>query len=520
MDLARFPPEHNSWRMFAGPGPSPILNAAAAWQTLGAELRSCAAAMPMLTACLAGSSWQGAAAAAMQDAVTPYVGWLSRAAVHADQAASQARLAAGAFEAAQAATVHPEIISTNRAALIRLVTSNLLGLDAPAIAATEAEYERMWAQDVSALFAYHAEASTIASALTPLSPPHLGPAAATDRGVTNLGFANLGQGNIGRANIGNFNIGSANIGSANLGSANIGDANRGLASIGTDNGGLAGLGDRNIGPANLGSGNRGCWNVGNANLGIANSGDTNVGIANTGTGNIGVGLTGNGEIGFGASNSGNADLGLLNSGTGNIGLFNSGTGNVGIGNSGTGNWGVANPGSTNTGIGNTGNYNTGFFNAGSTNTGIANTGNYNCGFVNAGSTNTGSYNAGSVNTGGLNAGSYNTGYYNTGSVNTGAFIRRNYSNGLFVTGNNQGQISAHVAIDIPTVPIDIASTNPVNQTLVVGGQLWTIPGYTYPKTYFLDGAFYLGPVPAHPPTGADGRGRAPPHCCCPDRPRR
>ncbi|WP_156781016.1 PPE family protein, partial [Mycobacterium gordonae] len=467
----------------------------AAWQGLATDLGSCAVAFSALTAGLTGSSWQGAASVAMLDAVAPYSGWLRGAAVAAEQAASQARLAAGAFEAARAATVHPDIISTNRAAFTRLVAANLLGLNAPAIAAVEAEYEQMWAQDVSALFAYHAEASTIAAALNPFGSTQFGRAQAeADPRFANLGFANLGHGNVGRANIGNFNIGSANIGSANFGSGNLGDRNRGVASIGVDNFGLGNLGDRNAGPGNAGTGNRGFWNTGKANLGIANSGDSNVGIANAGSSNIGVGLTGSGEIGFGALNSGNANLGVLNSGTGNIGLFNSGTGNIGIGNSGAGNWGIGNPGAGNTGIGNTGSYNTGFFNAGNINTGLGNTGGYNTGFFNAGSTNTGSYNTGGFNTGGLNSGSYNTGYYNAGSVNTGAFNRGNYNNGLFVTGNNQGQISAQVAIDIPTIPIDIASRNPLNQTMVVGGQEWTIPGYTYPKTYFLNGAFYLGPV--------------------------
>ncbi|REZ29577.1 PPE domain-containing protein, partial [Mycobacterium tuberculosis] len=70
------------------------------------------------------------------------------------------------FEAALAATVHPAIISANRALFVSLVVSNLLGQNAPAIAATEAAYEQMWAQDVAAMFGYHAGASAAVSALT------------------------------------------------------------------------------------------------------------------------------------------------------------------------------------------------------------------------------------------------------------------------------------------------------------------------------------------------------------------
>ncbi|OOK68442.1 PPE family protein [Mycobacterium kansasii] len=130
MDFAGLPPEHNSARMFAGAGSAPMLATAAAWQGLAAELGSSAFAFASQTSALAGSAWQGPASAAMADAAATYVGWLNAAAVQAEQAASQARLAAAAFEAARAATVHPAIISVNRARLLRLVAWNVLGQSA------------------------------------------------------------------------------------------------------------------------------------------------------------------------------------------------------------------------------------------------------------------------------------------------------------------------------------------------------------------------------------------------------
>lgn len=63
------------------------------------------------------------------------------------------------------------LVAANRADLVSLVMSNLFGQNAPAIAAIEATYEQMWAADVSAMSAYHAGASAIASALSPFSKP-------------------------------------------------------------------------------------------------------------------------------------------------------------------------------------------------------------------------------------------------------------------------------------------------------------------------------------------------------------
>ncbi len=43
MDFAFLPPEINSGRMYTGPGPGPMLAAAAAWDDLAAEVGSTAA---------------------------------------------------------------------------------------------------------------------------------------------------------------------------------------------------------------------------------------------------------------------------------------------------------------------------------------------------------------------------------------------------------------------------------------------------------------------------------------------
>jgi hypothetical protein len=53
-----------------------------------------------------------------------------------------------------AIVVHPIQIAANRTGLNSLVSSNFLGLNAPAIAASEGQYAEMRAQDVNAMYGY------------------------------------------------------------------------------------------------------------------------------------------------------------------------------------------------------------------------------------------------------------------------------------------------------------------------------------------------------------------------------
>lgn len=244
MNFSVLPPEINSALMFAGAGPGPMLAAASAWTGLAGDLGSAAASFSAVTSQLATGSWQGPASAAMTGVAASYARWLTTAAAQAEQAAGQAQAAVSAFEAALAATVHPGAVSANRGRLRSLVASNLLGQNAPAIAAVEAVYEQMWAADVAAMLGYHGEASAVALSLTPFTPSPS--AAATpggaviiagfpflDLGNVTIGGFNLASGNLGLGNLGSFNPGSANTGSVNLGNANIGDLNLGSGNIGS-----------------------------------------------------------------------------------------------------------------------------------------------------------------------------------------------------------------------------------------------------------------------------------------------
>ncbi|WP_343603225.1 PPE family protein [Mycobacterium sp.] len=170
MDFGALPPEINSARMYTGPGDSPMMAAAAAWNSLGADLTATATAYQTVIAELTGEAWRGPASTAMATAAAPYVAWMHATAAAAEHAAAQAMASAAAFSTAFAMTVPPPVIAANRAQLAALVATNVLGQNTPAIAATEAQYAEMWAQDAAAMYGY-AASSASAGVLQPLSSP-------------------------------------------------------------------------------------------------------------------------------------------------------------------------------------------------------------------------------------------------------------------------------------------------------------------------------------------------------------
>ncbi|ACC39914.1 putative PPE family protein PPE29 [Mycobacterium marinum] len=170
MDFGALPPEINSGRMYVGPGSGPMLAAAVVWDELAAELYATAAGYRSTLDGLTGGSWRGPASASMAAAAAPYVAWMTATAAQAELAGSQAKVAASAYETAFAATVPPPVIAANRALLMGLVFTNIFGQNTPAIAATEAHYAEMWAQDAAAMYAY-AGSSATATQVTPFTEP-------------------------------------------------------------------------------------------------------------------------------------------------------------------------------------------------------------------------------------------------------------------------------------------------------------------------------------------------------------
>ncbi|MGB9252263.1 MAG: PPE family protein [Mycobacterium sp.] len=198
MDFAFLPPEINSGRMYTGPGAGPMLAAAAAWADLAAELSSTAASYASTVSSVTGGTWQGPSSESMATAAATYVEWLNTTAAQAEETGNQAKAAVAAYEAAFAATVPPPVIEANRALLMMLIATNILGQNTPAIAATDAHYMEMWAQDAGAMYGYAASAGS-ASVLTPFTEP---PQTTNPAGTAQQSAAAAQAGTSGASNIG------------------------------------------------------------------------------------------------------------------------------------------------------------------------------------------------------------------------------------------------------------------------------------------------------------------------------
>ncbi len=170
MDFGSLPPEINSGRMYSGPGSAPLLAAATAWDGLADELYSTAACCGWVISGLTSDEWLGPSSVSMAAATAPYVAWMTNTAVHAQQAATQARAAATAYEAAFVTTVPPQVVAANRDLLHMLARTNVFGYEVHAISDVEAHYDRMWARDAAAMYDY-ASSSAAATTLTSFSSP-------------------------------------------------------------------------------------------------------------------------------------------------------------------------------------------------------------------------------------------------------------------------------------------------------------------------------------------------------------
>ena len=182
MSFSLIPPEINSALMFSGAGSGPLLEAAAAWDALAADLDSTATQYQTLITNLTTGPWLGPSSAQMAAATAPYIAWLQGTSATAAQTGAQAQVAAAAYQSAYASMVPLPEIAANRALLAQLVANNFLGQNTGAIATTEANYLDMWIQDALVMDTYQMNsqaASTLpAQSVAPQVASGANPAAA------------------------------------------------------------------------------------------------------------------------------------------------------------------------------------------------------------------------------------------------------------------------------------------------------------------------------------------------------
>lgn len=155
--------------IYGGPGSASFTSAAASWADISSAYASAASTMTALSASLA-SEWTGPSASAASGVLNTYTSWLTSASATAQTTSQMAAKASALFEAARAASVPPPVIAENRAQLLMLIATNILGQNTPAIAATEAQYEAMWAQDGGTMDAYAAASAANSQTSQPVSP--------------------------------------------------------------------------------------------------------------------------------------------------------------------------------------------------------------------------------------------------------------------------------------------------------------------------------------------------------------
>jgi PPE-repeat protein len=170
MDFGMLPPEITSALIHSGPGAGSLIAASGVWHQLGTELEESVRGYVSVLSELTGV-WRGPSSMALVNAVEPYLAWVRITGQQCQLIGSSVQAVVAAFELTHFMVVHPLQVSANRTRLALLLATNWFGINLPAIAETETEYEAMWVNNSAAMYRYAASSASAVVLPQFSSPP-------------------------------------------------------------------------------------------------------------------------------------------------------------------------------------------------------------------------------------------------------------------------------------------------------------------------------------------------------------
>ncbi|CKP48901.1 Conserved protein of uncharacterised function%2C PPE family protein PPE57 [Mycobacterium tuberculosis] len=153
MPFTLTPAHQISYQMYAGPGADSMRAASQQLRELAFSADTTADSLNDTLFDL-DDTWIGGSSAFMTDAALRYLKWLSKHSKRLWQTANTIHHLANTYEDIRQRVVPPAAIEDNREEVHRLIASNVAGVNTPAIADLEAQYEQYRAENIQAMDRY------------------------------------------------------------------------------------------------------------------------------------------------------------------------------------------------------------------------------------------------------------------------------------------------------------------------------------------------------------------------------